>query len=231
MAETKQRVTDPARPTGRPAATTLGSTHPPKPTGARPVGGCCACVHTDLPRRARVGHGQLERELPERQGAGPPRLAGSSRDLCEFLRAGQLVPPAVHERRRSADVYYSGPAGGIGESVTQADNKPSPTGHLPAIVGTFLTERYSVDLGHPVQAPQRRRGLAVPVPPGERDERDRYPRLGKRYAVGGVAHSGTGDGHRQTRRCRPSPLLLSAQAVQYAVASDSNDRPRRLPLG
>jgi hypothetical protein len=38
----------------------------------------------------------------------------------------------------------SGPAGGIGESVTQADKEPSATGHLPAIVGTFLTERYSV---------------------------------------------------------------------------------------
>jgi hypothetical protein len=44
----------------------------------------------------------------------------------------------------ASDVYYSGPAGGIGESVTQADKEPSATGHLPAIVGTFLTERYSV---------------------------------------------------------------------------------------
>jgi hypothetical protein len=44
----------------------------------------------------------------------------------------------------AADIYYSGPAGGIGESVTQADSKPSSTGHLPAIVGTFLTDRYSV---------------------------------------------------------------------------------------
>jgi hypothetical protein len=44
----------------------------------------------------------------------------------------------------ASDVFYSGPAGGIGESVTEADNKPLPTGHLPAIVGTFLTHRYSV---------------------------------------------------------------------------------------
>jgi len=44
----------------------------------------------------------------------------------------------------AADIYYSGPAGGVGESVTQADQDPSATGRLPAIVGTFLTERYSV---------------------------------------------------------------------------------------
>jgi hypothetical protein len=44
----------------------------------------------------------------------------------------------------AADVYYSGPAGGIGESVTQDNNEPSTTGRLPAIVGTFLTDRYSV---------------------------------------------------------------------------------------
>jgi hypothetical protein len=44
----------------------------------------------------------------------------------------------------SADVYYSGPAGGVGESVTQADKEPSSTGRLPAVVGTFLSGRYSV---------------------------------------------------------------------------------------
>lgn len=44
----------------------------------------------------------------------------------------------------AADVYYSGPTGGAGESVTQADRAPSPTAPLPPIVGTFLGDRYSV---------------------------------------------------------------------------------------
>jgi len=44
----------------------------------------------------------------------------------------------------ASDVYYSGRAGGVGESVTQADQEPSATGRLPEIVGSFLTDRYSV---------------------------------------------------------------------------------------
>jgi hypothetical protein len=44
----------------------------------------------------------------------------------------------------SGDVYYSGPAGGAGESVQQADREPSATGRLPSIVGTFLVDRYTV---------------------------------------------------------------------------------------
>jgi hypothetical protein len=44
----------------------------------------------------------------------------------------------------ASDIYYSGPTGGVGESVTEADHEPSPTGHLPLIVGSFLTDRYSV---------------------------------------------------------------------------------------
>jgi hypothetical protein len=44
----------------------------------------------------------------------------------------------------AGDIYYSGPAGGLGESVAQADQAPSPGGRLPAIVGTFLEYRYRV---------------------------------------------------------------------------------------
>ena len=38
----------------------------------------------------------------------------------------------------SGDVYYSGPGGGVGESVTEADRAPAPHPPLPRIVSTFL---------------------------------------------------------------------------------------------
>jgi hypothetical protein len=44
----------------------------------------------------------------------------------------------------AGDIYYSGPGGGIGESVTQADKAPGTSGPLPAIVGTFLGGKYEV---------------------------------------------------------------------------------------
>jgi hypothetical protein len=44
----------------------------------------------------------------------------------------------------SGDVYYSGAGGGVGESVTQADLAPDPTGPLPDIVRTFLGWKYQV---------------------------------------------------------------------------------------
>jgi hypothetical protein len=44
----------------------------------------------------------------------------------------------------AGDIYYSGPGGGIGESVTQADNPPKTHGPLPEIVGTFLGWKYEV---------------------------------------------------------------------------------------
>jgi hypothetical protein len=109
----------------------------------------------------------------------------------------------------SADVYYSGPAGGIGESVTQADKEPSSTGRLPAVVGTFLTESYRVASVTPFRLRNAACGLALPVPPGERDERNRHPRLGQRDAVGGVAHSGTRDGHGGRGAVDPDPCSLA----------------------
>jgi len=45
----------------------------------------------------------------------------------------------------NGDVYYSGPGGGVGESVAQADTAPSPSGALPTIVGTFLEAPYHVN--------------------------------------------------------------------------------------
>jgi hypothetical protein len=44
----------------------------------------------------------------------------------------------------SGDIYYSGPGGGAGESVTEADHEPPHLGPLPAIVGSFLEVRYRV---------------------------------------------------------------------------------------
>jgi hypothetical protein len=44
----------------------------------------------------------------------------------------------------AGDIFYSGPGGGAGESVTQAGSAPSPARALPAIVGTFLGRRYQV---------------------------------------------------------------------------------------
>ncbi len=44
----------------------------------------------------------------------------------------------------SGDVFYSGPGGGVGESVTQADRVPQAHGRLPEIVGTFLGWKYQV---------------------------------------------------------------------------------------
>jgi len=41
----------------------------------------------------------------------------------------------------AGDIYYSGPGGGVGESVTQAARAPQPT-VVPTIVATFLVERY-----------------------------------------------------------------------------------------
>lgn len=43
----------------------------------------------------------------------------------------------------AGDIYYSGPGGGIGESVTQADAAPMPS-RPPTIVATFLVQRYQV---------------------------------------------------------------------------------------
>jgi hypothetical protein len=44
----------------------------------------------------------------------------------------------------AGDTYYSGPSGGVGESVMQADQAPSADGPLPTIVGTFLGWKYQV---------------------------------------------------------------------------------------
>jgi hypothetical protein len=44
----------------------------------------------------------------------------------------------------SGDIFYSGPGGGVGESVTQADRVPQAHGPLPEIVGTFLGWKYQV---------------------------------------------------------------------------------------
>jgi hypothetical protein len=44
----------------------------------------------------------------------------------------------------AGDIYYSGPGGGVGESVTQADKAPHADGPLPTIVGTFLGWKYQV---------------------------------------------------------------------------------------
>jgi hypothetical protein len=43
----------------------------------------------------------------------------------------------------AGDIYYSGPGGAAGESVTAVDRAPRP-GALPTIVGTFLIDRYTV---------------------------------------------------------------------------------------
>jgi hypothetical protein len=44
----------------------------------------------------------------------------------------------------AGDIYYSGPGGGVGESVAQADHEPNAAGPLPVIVGTFLGWKYQV---------------------------------------------------------------------------------------
>jgi hypothetical protein len=44
----------------------------------------------------------------------------------------------------AGDIYYSGPGGGIGESVTPADTAPAPDRSPPTIVGTFLGWKYQV---------------------------------------------------------------------------------------
>jgi hypothetical protein len=44
----------------------------------------------------------------------------------------------------AGDVYYAGPGGGAGESVTEADAPPPPRAALPQIVGTFLGGHYRV---------------------------------------------------------------------------------------
>jgi len=44
----------------------------------------------------------------------------------------------------AGDIYYSGPGGSAGESVTQAVARPSPSAPLPAILGTFLGDGYKV---------------------------------------------------------------------------------------
>jgi hypothetical protein len=44
----------------------------------------------------------------------------------------------------SGDIYYSGPGGGAGESVAEADHQPPHLGPLPAIVGSFLEVPYRV---------------------------------------------------------------------------------------
>ncbi len=44
----------------------------------------------------------------------------------------------------AGDVYYAGPGGGAGESVTEADVPPSPQAALPPIVETFLGGHYRV---------------------------------------------------------------------------------------
>jgi hypothetical protein len=44
----------------------------------------------------------------------------------------------------AGDTYYSGPGGGVGESVTQAGRAPDAGGKLPEIVGTFLGSKYQV---------------------------------------------------------------------------------------
>lgn len=44
----------------------------------------------------------------------------------------------------AGDIYYAGPGGGVGESVTQAAKMPAHQGPLPTIVGTFLGGKYQV---------------------------------------------------------------------------------------
>lgn len=43
----------------------------------------------------------------------------------------------------AGDIYYSGPSGGVGESVTQASSPPRPS-VVPSIVATFLVDKYQV---------------------------------------------------------------------------------------
>jgi hypothetical protein len=43
----------------------------------------------------------------------------------------------------AGDIYYSGPGGGAGESVTQASSAPRPA-NLPTIVATYLVDPYKV---------------------------------------------------------------------------------------
>jgi hypothetical protein len=50
----------------------------------------------------------------------------------------------------NGDVYYSGPGGGVGESVAQANAVPSSSGPLPTIVGTFLEAPYQVSSVHKI---------------------------------------------------------------------------------
>jgi hypothetical protein len=48
----------------------------------------------------------------------------------------------------AGDIYYSGPGGGVGESVTQASYAPNP-GVVPPIVATFLVDRYQISSRRP----------------------------------------------------------------------------------
>jgi len=50
----------------------------------------------------------------------------------------------------AGDIYYSGPGGGVGESVTAASAPPSPR-HIPAIVTTFLVNPYKLATRQPYQ--------------------------------------------------------------------------------
>ena len=99
-----------------------------------------------------------ERQLPDRQTAGPVRVAIGPWHLCQFLGARQLVAQAVPERRFGRRLITRAPGGGVGESVTQADRAPTAHGPLPEIVGTFLGWKYQVT------SVRRRRSPTPPWP-------------------------------------------------------------------
>lgn len=51
----------------------------------------------------------------------------------------------------AGDIYYSGPGGGIGLSVTEQKTEPAHFGHFPAIVRTFLGGSYRLSSVAPVR--------------------------------------------------------------------------------
>ena len=82
---------------------------------------------------------------------------------------------------------YSGPGGGVGESVTQADRAPKAHGRLPEIVGTFLGWKYQVSSVAGDEDRQCHRCLAISVPFGERQIVRRRTGVGQTDPIGGLA--------------------------------------------
>jgi hypothetical protein len=144
MAETKQRLLDSAHPLGTPRR------HDPRvdpPTRAdRRKAGWWVAVLAFTPICLGVlvwatvnwngSYPNVKAPVPRGWQAVPGIYASFS------VPGNWALQPFMSDA--ASDVYYSGRSGGIGESVTEQDTKPSPAGHLPAIVGSFLIERYSV---------------------------------------------------------------------------------------